>query len=242
MSPARCQCLVDNKLSWLPYSKVRGMGSDEILDASCAIKSNFHFRRWTWKYTNTKVTPIGRTEQCNDPSKLSNLFLCHNFLLRPDLKQHNLIYENGGYYLHLGEIFILEVWKTWISLLKTCINLTSRHSENRKVKYQQIFILPIVWTWLNSQRWKNPDRPKVLNSWKNETFICTCHVPRQNVVRGTRRRPHLSMTSSPDASAAVVELRGLVNLKQTSEESQNEKLDMYSRRDTKFLRKCHLLV
>lgn len=50
------------------------------------------------------------------------------------------------------------------------------------------------------------------------------------------------MTSSPDASAAVVELRGLVNLKQTSEESQSAEFDMYKRKNTEFLRKCHLLV
>lgn len=43
------QCSVDNKPSLFPYSNVRGMGSALILDASCAIKSNFHLRRWTWK-------------------------------------------------------------------------------------------------------------------------------------------------------------------------------------------------
>lgn len=50
------------------------------------------------------------------------------------------------------------------------------------------------------------------------------------------------MTSSPDASAAVVELRGLVNLKQTSEESQSAEFDMYKRKNIEFTRKCHLLV
>lgn len=51
------QCSVDNKTSLFPYSNVRGMGSAVILDDSCAIKSSFHLRRWTWKQTNTKVTP-----------------------------------------------------------------------------------------------------------------------------------------------------------------------------------------
>lgn len=55
------------------------------------------------------------------------------------------------------------------------------------------------------------------------------------MVRGTRRRPHLSKVSSPDASAAVVELRGLQNLKQTPRENQNEGQDLYRSGDAKVL-------
>lgn len=70
------------------------------------------------------------------------------------------------------------------------------------------------------------DSPQVVISRKNEIFICTCHVPRPNVVRGTRRRPHFSKVSSPDVSAAAVELRDLQNLKQTSTENQKEEQDL----------------
>lgn len=54
-------------------------------------------------------------------------------------------------------------------------------------------------------------------------------MPRANVVRGTRRRPHFSKVSSPDVSAAAVEPRGLQNLKQTSTENQNEEQDSEKR-------------
>lgn len=67
-------------------------------------------------------------------------------------------------------------------------------------------------------------------------------MPRQNAVRGTRKRPHFSQTSSPDALVAVVELRGLQSLKQTSAENQNEEHDSNRRRADKFLWKWHLSV
>lgn len=73
-------------------------------------------------------------------------------------------------------------------------------------------------------------------------LVGTCHVPRQNAVRGTRRRPHFSQMSSPGSLVAVVELRGLQSLKQTSAENQNEEPDRNRRRADKFLRKRHLSV
>lgn len=85
------------------------------------------------------------------------------------------------------------------------------------------------------------DSPQVLISSKNEIFVCTCQVPRQNVVRGTRKRPHLSTMSSPDVPAAVVEVRGLQNLKQISREKQNKEQDLYRRGDAKFLQRMSTL-
>lgn len=52
----------------------------------------------------------------------------------------------------------------------------------------------------------------------------------------------MSRTSSPDVSAAVVELRGLHNLKHRSREKQNEEQDLYRRGDAKFLQEMSSLT
>lgn len=54
-------------------------------------------------------------------------------------------------------------------------------------------------------------------------------MPRANVVRGMRKRPHFSKVSSPDVPVAAVEPRGLQNLKQTSTENQIEEQESEKR-------------